>query len=254
MHSTPDPKQADPPNVLIARADEELARAYEQIARVDEHLSNLEHYAARHRSDPQTRKRAFRAAVNNVQVPGDRSSLGGRAVRGFIGLILAACIGVVALVWQSPYGDAARQIVARLAPQLVATASLPLENPGFLSQESPTTVQAAAAEPAPPQPAPLAQTAAEGVAPTAAALSPELMQLLQSMARDLAALGQAIEQLKASQEQMARDHVNAVDLLRASQEQMARVIAKTSEAKTSEAKAPGQNPRAGVSAPPPRPT
>ena len=80
------------------------------------------------------------------------------------------------------------------------------------------------------------------------------MQLLQSMARDLATLGQAIEQLKVSQQQMARDHVNAVDLLRASQEQMARVIAKTSEAKASEAKAPGQNPRAGVSAPPPRPT
>ncbi len=223
MDTILDPKQTDPRHVLTARADEELAHAYgqitragEEIARAEQQLSKLEHAARR-------------------AVPRKRPWLGGRAVRGFMGLMLAACIGVAALVWQSPYGDAARQIVARLAPQLVAIA-LPLENPGLPARPSPPTVQAAAAEPALPQPVPLAQTAPEGVAPTAAALSPELMQLLQSMARDLAALGQAIEQLKASQEQMAR------------------VIAKTSEAKTSEAKAPGQNPRAGVSAPPPRPT
>jgi len=241
MDTTLNPKQTDPRHVLSERADEELAHAYnqitragEEIARAEQQLSKLEHAARR-------------------AVPGKRRWLGGRAVRGFIGLMLAACIGVAALVWQSPYGDAARQTVARLAPQLVAIA-LPLENPGLPARPSPPTVQAAAADTAPPQPAPLAQTAPQDVAPTAAALSPELMQLLQSMARDLATLGQAIEQLKVSQQQMARDHVNAVDLLRASQEQMARVIAKTSEAKASEAKAPGQNPRAGVSAPPPRPT
>jgi hypothetical protein len=44
------------------------------------------------------------------------------------------------------------------------------------------------------------QTAREDVVPTAAALSPELTQLLQSMARDLATLGQGIEQLRASQD------------------------------------------------------
>src|SRR5439155_22979815 len=49
-----------------------------------------------------------------------------------------------------------------------------------------------------------AHTAPEDVVPTAAILSPELTQLLQSMARDLATVAQAIEQLKASQEQMAR--------------------------------------------------
>jgi hypothetical protein len=62
--------------------------------------------------------------------------------------------------------------------------------------------------------------------PPAAALSPELTQLLQSMAHDLATLGQGIEQLKASQEQMAR------------------VIAKASE----------QNLRSKIPASPPRPT
>jgi hypothetical protein len=252
MDTTLNPNQTDPPNVLVARADEGLAHAHEQIARADEEiaraeeqLSKLEREAARHPSDhPQTRMNTFRPAV-----PGKRPSLGGRAVRGFIGLMLAACIGVAAFVWQSPYGDAARQIIAGWAPQLVLTSSLRLEKPGLPAQPSPPTVQAAAAKAAPPQPAPLAQTAPEDVAPTVAALSPELTQLLQSMARDLATLGQAIEQLKVSQQQMARDHVNAVDLLRASQEQMARVIAKTSEAKASE-----QNLRPKISAPPPRPT
>ena len=71
----------------------------------------------------------------------------------------------------------------------------------------------------------------EGVAPTAAALSPESAQSLQTMARDLAIAGQEIEQLKANIEQ-----------LKASQKQMFRDVAKTSE----------QNRRPKVSASPPR--
>src|SRR6267378_2566083 len=220
MDTTLNPKQTDPPHVLVARADEEfvhaheqIARAGEEIARAEEQLSKLEHDAARHPSDQQTRMNTFRPAV-----PGNRPLFDRPAVRGFTGLLLAACIGVAAIAWQSSYGDAA--IIARWAPQRVVTSSPPLENPG------------------------LAQTAPEDVAPTAAALSPELTQLLQSMARDLANLGQGMELLKASQEQMARDNANAADQLKASQEQMARVIAKASE----------QSLRPKISAPPPRPT
>ena len=62
------------------------------------------------------------AAVNDVQVPGDRRSLGRRAVRAFAGFLLAACIGGARVAWQS-YGDAAKQIIARWAPQLVLTSS-----------------------------------------------------------------------------------------------------------------------------------
>ena len=247
MDTTLNPKQTDPPHVLVARADEELAHAHEQIARAgeeiarsEEQLSKLEHDAARHPSDhPQTRMNTFRPAV-----PGNRPLFDRPAVRGFTGLLLAACIGVAAIAWQSPYGDAAKQIIARWAPQLVLTSSLPLENLGLPAQPSPPTVQAAAAQTAPPQPAPPAQTAPEDVAPTAAALSPELTQLLQSMARDITTLGQAIEQLKASQAQMARDNANTAEQLKASREQMARVLAKASE----------QNLRPKMSAPPPRPT
>jgi hypothetical protein len=227
MDTTLIPKPTDPRRVLVARADEELAHVYEQItcageqiARAEEQLSKLEHDAARR---------------------GNRPPPGGRAVRGFTGLTLTACVCVAAFVWQSPsYGDAARQIVARWAPQFVPISSLTLES--LPAQPSPPTVQAAAAETAPPQPAPLAQP--EIVAPTATALSPELTQLLQSMARDLATVGQGIEQLKASQQQMARDNANAVEQLKASQEQMARVIARASD----------QNLGPKISAAPPRPT
>jgi hypothetical protein len=224
MDTTLNPKQTDPRHVLVARADEELAHVYEQItcageqiARAEEQLSKLEHGA--------------RPAVLRK-----RSSLGGQAVRGFTGLMLTVCICAAAIVWQSSYGDAAKLTIARWAPQLGPTSSLRLENPGLPAQSSPPTVQVDTANAAPPQPVPLAHTAPEGVAPTAAALSPELTQLLQSMARDLATVGKGIEQLKASQEQMARDNANAAEQLR--------VIAKASE----------QNLRPKVSALPPRPT
>src|SRR6266404_706169 len=241
MDSMLNGEQTDPGNVF-ARVHEEIARAYEQIAVADKQIARtLAQNAARHPP----------AAVNNVQVPVDRPSFGRPAVRGFVGLLVAACIGVAAIAWQSSYGDAAKQIIARWAPQLVLTSWPPPQNPRLPAQQSPPAVQVAAANAAPSPPAPLAQTAAEGVAPSAAALSPESAQLLQSMARDLATVGQEIEQLKASteqlktnQEQMARDNARAAEQFKASQEQMARDIAKASE----------QSLRPKISAPLPRPT
>src|SRR6266436_1201987 len=218
MDTALNPKQTDPRDVLLARADEELAHAHEQIARAEIQLSKLEH------------------------VPGNRTWFDRPAVRGLTGLLLAACIGVAAIAWQSSYGDAAKEMIARWAPQRVATSSPPLENPGLAAQPSPPTVEAAEAKTAPSEPALLAQTVPEDVAPTAAPPSPELTQVLQSMARDLATLGQEIEQLKAGQEQMARDNANTAEQLKASREQMARVLAKASE----------QNLRPKMSAP--RPT
>ena len=240
MDSALNREQTDPQNVF-ARVHEEIARAYEQIAVADKQIARtLAQDAARHPP----------AAVNNVQVPVERPSFGRPAVRGFVGVLLAACIGVAAIAWQSSYGDAAKQIIARWAPQLVLTWPPP-ENPRLPAQQSLPAVQVAAANAAPPPSAPLAQTEAEGVAPSGAALSPESAQLLQSMARDLATVGQEIEQLKAStdqlktnQEQMARDNARAAEQFKASQEQMARDIAKASE----------QSLRPKISAPLPRPT
>jgi hypothetical protein len=209
----------------LKEAYEQFGRADEQLARVDEQVSKLEQDAVPHPSDPQTRINTFQPFVL-----GDRPLLGGQAVRAFIGLILAACIGVAAIAWQSPsYRDAARQIIASWAPQLVPILSL-IENPGLPAHPSPATIQAGTANTAPPEPAPLAQTAPEGVAaPAAAALSPELTQLLQSTARDLATVGQEIEQLKTSQEQMVRANAELAEQLRAAQAQMARGNAELAE-------------------------
>jgi len=42
MDTTLNPKQTDPPHVLVARADEELAHAHEQITRADEQIARAE--------------------------------------------------------------------------------------------------------------------------------------------------------------------------------------------------------------------
>ena len=239
MHSTLNPKQNDDPhNVLVVAPD------VVPVAPTDEELSKLAH-TLRHPSNPQTRTGSdlpagptvppvdttFRPAVNDVQVPGRQRAIGGRAARAFTAaLLLAGCTGVAAIAWQS-YGDAAKQMIAQWAPQRVLTSLLPLEKPALPAQPTPPAVEAATANAAPPQPAPVAQTAPEGVAPTAAAPSVESAQSLRSMAHDIASVGQEIEQLKASIEQ-----------LKASQQQMSRDIAKASE----------QNLRPKISAPPPR--
>src|ERR1700730_506810 len=241
MHSTLNPEQTDSRNVF-AHVNEEIARAYEQVALADEQIARtLAQEAAIHPSDPK------------IRMTGARRAIGRPAIRGFVGLLLAACIGIAAIGWQSSYGDAARQIIARWAPQLVLTSSPSPNNPGLPEQPSLPTLQASAANalsPSPsPQPAPLAQAASEAVAPTAAALSPDSEQLLQSLARDLATVGQeiealkaGIEQLKTNQEQMARDNARAAAQFKASQEEIARDIAKASEAKASEQSLPQKIP------------
>jgi len=247
MQSTLKPKQPDDPHDVL-----EVAPGVVLVAPVDpaeDELSNLLRAAARQHSDPQKGTGSefaagpavppvdttFRpAAVGNVKVPGNRPSMGGRLIRGFIGFLLAVCIGVGAAAWQA-HGDTARAMLARWAPQLVPT----------LSQPSPPAVQTSAVNTASPQPAAPGQTAAAGVAPTAAAPSSGEGQSLQSMARDLATAGQEIEQLKAS-----------IAQLKASQEQMSRDAARVSEAKTSEPRASetraSEPMRPRISAPPPR--
>jgi uncharacterized membrane protein YccC len=245
----PHDKQTDPHDVspglstqeveLVARADERLAHAYEQIARADEQLarvteqiSKLEHDAARQSSDP-------KEPVNRVPRP----SRGRPALRGFIGLLLTACICVAAFASQSS-GETARLMISRWAPQLIPASSLPLEKPELAAQPSPPTVQVAAADAAVSQLPPPAQTAPQDAAPAAAPIPPELTQLLQTMARDLANVQQGIEQLKTSQEELARENARTAEQLKASQEQMARAIANASE----------QNLRPRTSAAPPPPT
>src|SRR5215469_11154680 len=132
MDSTPSPKSAEPEVALVARADERLAHAYgqiaaadEQLARVTEQLSKMERDAARQPFVPPPRRR--------------RPSRGRSARRGFVGLLLAACIAGAAFVWQSPSGDAARLTLAKWAPQLATV--LPLEKPTVAAQSDPPNDQ-----------------------------------------------------------------------------------------------------------------
>jgi hypothetical protein len=225
MNSASTPKSTEPLDASVGRADERLAHAHEQITRAGEQLARLDEQVARMERD---------AARPPPAGPGPQSPPGKPAIRALVGLPLAACILVAALVL---YGGGAKLVVARWAPQPVSTPSLPPENPPLPAQPTPSTVQqsppsivqAAAAEAAPPQATPPAQTAPQDVAPTTTAALPDQTQLLQSMARDLANLERTIEQLKVNQQQIASDNSKAIAELKASQEEIKRVLARVSE-------------------------
>jgi hypothetical protein len=220
MNSTIAPKAIEPDDVVVARADERLVHAYDQIARADEQLARLNEQLARLEQEPKHHPSA--AVVSR------RPSRGGRALRGIVGLLLAACIFAFAFVSQSSYGDAAKSSVARWAPQFMALPSR-AEKSEEAAQPGQSNVQLAAATPALPESVQPVQTAAQDTAPVAAPTTAELAQMLQTMARDLANLEQGIGQLKANQEQIARHNAKATEELKASQEQMTRLIARLSE-------------------------
>jgi predicted FMN-binding regulatory protein PaiB len=234
MNSTPNLTTAEADDALAARADERLAHAYEQIARADEQLARVTEQLSQMEHD---------AARQPSAVPHRKPSRGRPALRGLVGLLLAACIAAAAFASHTSYGDAAKLTISRWAPHLPSTLSLSMEKSGLPAQPNPSTVQVAEVEAAPPQATPSAPGTARDVAPTVAPAPPELAQLLQEMTRVLANVEQGIEQLKAGQERMVSDNARVVEQLRASQEQMARLVAKTSE----------QNLGSRTSVPPPRP-
>jgi hypothetical protein len=118
---------------------------------------------------------------------------------------IAALIGVaVALVWQS------QRVSTAKSPNDVAVAE---EQSGF------TPVGQLSLQDAPPQIAPATQTAPASTAP---AMSSELVQQLEGMARDLVVLRRRVEELAAKQEHL----VNAQAQLAARQERIAQNIAK----------------------------
>ena len=260
MNSTPSPKAIEPDDVLVARADQRLAHAYAQIARADEQIARV---------NEQISKLDHGAAPDSSAVPSRRPTRSGSLARGLVGSLLAAGIFLAAFVSQSPYGDAAKLMIAGWTPQRLLTSPTPPETSGLAAQTSPSPIQLAAAEPVAAQSMASPPTAPQDAAPTAAPMAPELAQLLQTMARDLANAQQGIEQLKASQEQASRENARAVEELKAGQEQMTRLMAKASEKATEKAtekvseqasekvadpRASGPNPRLRIATPaPPKP-
>jgi hypothetical protein len=214
MSSTPDPTPTEPnsdPNSVSARADEQLAHAYQQLQIADEQLARIDRQFSKLEHDDE-RRRQWR---------------GRPALRGLVGLLLAACIGAAALIAHSSYGETARQMIAdalaSAQPQIPARPSEPEREPEPAGQ----VVTADTLAPS----APAAPAASQPVAPTTVALPPEVTDLLQTMAHDVATLQQGSEQLKTNLAQVGRDNARAVDELKASQEQMARLIAAASEQK-----------------------
>ena len=107
MNSTPNTK-----DVLIARADEQLARVYDQIARADEQIARVSEQFSKIERD----------AAHDPSV-GSQPPRGRPARRGLIGLLSALCIvGVVvaAFVLQSSHGGV-MLIGGQSAQQLIST-------------------------------------------------------------------------------------------------------------------------------------
>ncbi len=261
MQSTSDIKQADPPQAdspqadlpqtdlpvadpgpstqrsglsapdkeLLARADERLAHAYEQIALADEQLARMNQQMSR--LEPEAGPQL-----------GRRPSRHGSALRGLIGLFLAACI--LGAAFASQFGsEATRQMMSRWAPQAVSASVLPNEKTQASVEPDVPALRGATADATLSQPPPAAQTTPQEAAPPAAAIPAELTQLLETMSHDLANVLQKIDELKASQDQLARDQASAADQVKTTQEQVARLVASAAE----------QNQRAATLVPLPRP-
>ena len=259
MNSTPNTK-----DVLIARADEQLARvreritsADEEIARVTEQLSKMERDDAHNPSAGPGDEARNPPARPGLQPPRGESAVPGSIGLLPIGLLLAACLVVAALVSQLSR-DGVTLIGARWTPQRVLTLFSPPTNPPSSAQPGPS-FELTTAETAPAQAAPLAQTGPQDAAPAAAGVS-ELMPLQQATARDVADLKREIELLKLKQDQIATDNSKAIEQLKVRQEDMARLLAKVSEQRAlpmtslPSAAGPTQSPQARMRlrAPPPR--
>lgn len=245
MNSTPSSKPTESQGAADASADERLAHAHQEIKRADEQLTRLTEQVARMERDtapvPSTALRPLSPSAGPVP----QSLHGGPALRTLLGLALAACVVVAALVLQLSYGDDAR------ATRPASSSALPPEDPPAPAQPAQPPVQLAAAEAAslqaPPPQAPhapiLAQTTpAPEASPTATAAPSDQAQLLQTIARDLANLERTIEQLKTNQQQMANDNAKAIGELQASQEEMKRALAKVSEPSPPKTSAPAAKP------------
>jgi hypothetical protein len=250
MHSTLKPKPTDDPHDFLV-VPPDAVRAVPG----EEELSNLLRAAARQQADPQIHESGSAVAppvppvdttfrpstVNDVVGSGGGPSIGRRIGRAFAALLLAACIGAMAVGWQA-FGYAGKKLIAKWTPQFVLT-SLSMDKWSLSAPSNSPSIETSTSDAS--QPAALAASEPEAVAANAASQSPDSAQLLQSMARDLASVSQEVEQLKASIEQ-----------LKASQQLMSRdVVAKASENKASENKASEnraseQNARARMLAPP----
>jgi len=253
MNSTLNTATASPDAVLAARADERLTHAYEQIALADEQLARVTEKLSNMERDSQRRP----VAVSLPQSSRDRPAL-----RGLVGLVLAGCIGGAAYAAQST--GIGRSMIGQWVPHLV-----PVSPPAKSENPAPSApplqlaaVDTTSTQPTPTsaEPAPSAQTpASQDAASPPASISPELVQALQAMARDIATLQHGLEQLRANQDRMAADNARAIEQLKTNREQAAHLaVAKPIEkpvepSARAKPPAPAPQPVANAARKPPQP-
>lgn len=190
---------------------------------------------------------AVRVASSDGPIVRQRRSSVGKWLRGaFVAFLFAGASAAATIAWDR-HGDTAKQMLAEWTPVLTsflpATSLLPAT-----SQSAPTAAAQAAAPPVDDNADQAADQSATPPATQVAAAAPaaaqpvDAAQSVQSMTRDLAAMAQQIEQLKAN-----------IAELKAGQEQMAREMAKPPAPKPLAEAKPPVDPRARVSALPPRP-
>jgi hypothetical protein len=114
-----------------------------------------------------------------------------------VGLLAAACIGIIVFAWPSPDGRTAKPT-------------------------TPPSVDIAKTDTGLRQPLFQAQTTPQRATPAAAPSSPELTQLVQTITGKLSNLEQVIEQLKTSQAKLVHDNAELTSQLKETRDQMAR--------------------------------
>jgi hypothetical protein len=182
---------------------------------------------------------AVRVAASDGLSRQKRSSAGKWLRGAFVTMLFAGGSAAATVAWDK-HGDTARQMLAEWTPALASLLpSTSQTAPVAAAQAAPPADQAATDQAADQTAAPPAtQVAAAAPTTTQSDAAPSV----QSMTRDLAAMAQQIEQLKAN-----------IAELKAGQEQMAREMAKPSAPKPVADARPRVDPRAQMSALPPRP-
>jgi hypothetical protein len=258
--ATSNPKATESGDALVERADIGRGQAYEKISQTNEQVTQSASNpkateSAKGLIEPADERLAHeteqicKPELDGVQdpspVPGRPLSAGRPALRGLIGLLLAASIFVAAFVSQSSHIDLARLTVVRWVAQLGSTSSEPLNQSERRVPRSVSAARLSAAEAMASQATPSPQTAPQEVAATAS-LSLDQAQMLQVITRDLAKLGQRIEELNTRQEQMAGENakLDRAQMLQAMAPDLAKLGQRIDELSTRQEQIAGENAKA----------
>jgi hypothetical protein len=200
-----------------AQASERVAKASDNLQRAPEiPKENFRKPTSRELGISPKKIREARPAVSGTGI-----SLGRWVLRGFAGILLAAGIGVAAIIWLGSPGDATKTSPpqpAPLAPIAPTAAALPPESPLLQSMARDLASMGKEIE--------QLKAGRELMGRDNANLSEQLRANQEQLTRGVARLS---EQLKTSQEQMLLDNANVAEQIKAIQDQLARVISKASK-------------------------